>query len=320
MQSTLTSRETDPHDIFAIEPDVVLAARTDKSPSDLVHDILSRSSSPQAHMQSHLASTASAGAPPPPQVDTTFRPTNVNSILGERPSNGKWAKRSFMALFALCSAVAAAGWQHYGDEAKQMIASWTPSFVLSSLLHTETPAVAQQPGSPAAQVSSQASSQTAAADQAAAQPVSAQPVSQTQQPATAAPAVTSADSAQMLQSMARDLATMGQQIEQLKANIEQIKASQEQISRSAARTAEIKPSETRAPEQSLRPRVSALPPRPTAAPVRRPRSSYPPAQAAVAPALPPVVTGLPPVQPEPPARAAAEPDGEPVVRPPMPVR
>ena len=171
MQSTLTSRETDPHDIFAIEPDVVLAARADKSPSDLVHDILSRSSSPQAHMQSHMASTASAGASPPPQVDTTFRPTNVNSILGERPSSGKWAKRSFMALFALCSAVAAAGWQHYGDEAKQMIASWTPSFTLSSLLHTETPAVAEQPGSPAVQVSSQASSQTATADQAAAQPV-----------------------------------------------------------------------------------------------------------------------------------------------------
>jgi len=168
MQSTLTSRETDPHDIFAIEPDVVLAARADKSPSDLVHDILSRSSSPQAHIQSHMASTASAGASPPPQVDTTFRPTNVNSILGERPSSGKWAKRSFMALFALCSAVAAAGWQHYGDEAKQMIASWTPSFALSSLLHTETPAVAEQPGSPAVQVSSQASSQTATADQAAA--------------------------------------------------------------------------------------------------------------------------------------------------------
>lgn len=325
MQSTLTSRETDPHDIFAIEPDVVLAARADKSPSDLVHDILSRSSSPQAHIQSHMASTASAGASPPPQVDTTFRPTNVNSILGERPSSGKWAKRSFMALFALCSAVAAAGWQHYGDEAKQMIASWTPSFALSSLLHTETPAVAEQPGSHAVQVSSQASSQTATADQAAAQPVSAQPVSQTQAPATAAPAVTSVDSAQLLQSMARDLATMGQQIEQLKANIEQIKASQEQISRSAARTAEIKPaetkpSETRAPEQSLRPRVSALPPRPAAAPVRRPRSSYPPAQATGAPALPPAVTGLPPVQPEPPARATAEPDGEPVVRPPMPLR
>ena len=109
-----------------------------------------------------------------------------------------------------------------------MIASWTPSFALSSLLHTETPAVAEQPGSPAVQVSSQASSQICrTADQAAAQPVSAQPVSQTQPPATAAPAVTSADSAQMLQSMARDLATMGQQIEQLKANIEQIKASQE---------------------------------------------------------------------------------------------
>ena len=29
MQSTLTAREADPHDMFVIEPDVVLAARVD---------------------------------------------------------------------------------------------------------------------------------------------------------------------------------------------------------------------------------------------------------------------------------------------------
>ncbi len=29
MQSTLTAREADPHDMFVIEPDVVLAARAD---------------------------------------------------------------------------------------------------------------------------------------------------------------------------------------------------------------------------------------------------------------------------------------------------
>ena len=39
MHSTLTARETDPHDIFVIEPDVVLAARADHAP---VEDALSR--------------------------------------------------------------------------------------------------------------------------------------------------------------------------------------------------------------------------------------------------------------------------------------
>ena len=34
MQSTLTVHETDPHDIFVIEPDVVLAARPDASRPD----------------------------------------------------------------------------------------------------------------------------------------------------------------------------------------------------------------------------------------------------------------------------------------------
>ena len=295
MQSTLTSRETDPHDIFAIEPDVVLAARADKSPSDLVHDILSRSSSPQAHI--------SPIWPRPPRLAhrhrrrsiRRFAATNVNSILGERPSERQMGEAVIHGPFALCSAVAAAGWQHYGDEAKQMIASWTPSFALSSLLHTETPAVAEQPGSPAVQVSSQASSQTATADQAAAQPVSAQPVSQTQPPATAAPAVTSADSAQMLQSMARDLATMGQQIEQLKANIEQIKASQEQISRSAARTAEIKPAETRpVRDQSTRAESAAegvgVSPRPALHPCAGRGLHIRPRKPLVSPALPRAVT------------------------------
>jgi len=44
------------------------------------------------------------------------------------------------------------------------------------------------------------------------------------------PAAASADAAQLLQSMARDLATLGHEVEQLKASMEQLKASQQQNS------------------------------------------------------------------------------------------
>jgi septal ring factor EnvC (AmiA/AmiB activator) len=81
-------------------------------------------------------------------------------------------------------------------------------------------------------------------------------------------AALSPELAQLLQSMARDLATVGQGIEQLKAN-------QEQIARVIAKASEAKASETKASEtkaagQSLRPKISAPPPRPTATPTRKP--------------------------------------------------
>jgi uncharacterized membrane protein YccC len=77
--------------------------------------------------------------------------------------------------------------------------------------------------------------------------------------------------AQLLQTMARDLANVGQRIEQLKASqeqmatdnakaVEQLKAGQEQMTRLIAK----------ASEQNLRPKTSAPPPRPIASPTRKP--------------------------------------------------
>jgi hypothetical protein len=66
-------------------------------------------------------------------------------------------------------------------------------------------------------------------------------------------AALSLELAQLLQTMARDLATVGQGVEQLKTN-------QEQMARVIAK----------ASEQSLRPKISAPPPRPTATPRRKP--------------------------------------------------
>ncbi len=180
-----------------------------------------------------------ASAASPPRVDTTFRATDVDNILGDRPATSRWAKRAVMAFLALSSAIAAAAWQHYGDDAKQMMADWTPSFALSSSPQTDKPAVAGQPGSSAVPASSQAT---------AASQSSTQPASPAQATGAVTPALAAAEAPPTLQSMARDIATMGQQIEQLKASIEQLKAGQEQISRSAA---EIKPAEMRPAEPEL---------------------------------------------------------------------
>ena len=296
MQSTPTLQETDPHDIFVIEPDVVLAARADSARAgqaspDPVHDALSR----LAHRAPRTESDVSAGASPP-TVDTTFRAAAVDTIkvppkVAPKPPRepsaiGRWAKNTSIAfLFALCSAVAAATWRYHGDTAKQMIANWLPPFVLASWSPATTPPPAEQPDS--------SSAQATAADQPSAQPV---------QPSDAAapvPAAAPAESAPSVQSMARDLATMGQQIEQLKASIEQLKAGQAQTSRELAK----------AVEQNLQPRIAVLPPRPgiaalpprpgtaalpprpgtatppprpIAAPIRRPQPAFPPAHAAAA--------------------------------------
>jgi hypothetical protein len=338
MQST-PSRETDPHDIFDIKPDVVLAARADQTASKLaLLDTLSRASAPQVRVESGGASPSPANTSPP-SVDTTFRAAVVDraaavdnvAVPRDPPATGKFAarfvKRLLMGLlFALCSGVAAVAWKHHGDEARQMVARWVPPSVLAALPlapFAEKPPLAAQPNPPA--------DQAAAADQATAPSAPpAQPSQDTATAITASPA-DSSDSARLLQSMARDLAAMGSQVEQLKADIDQLKAGQAQISRdiakaSEAMTSEAKTSEAKTSAQSQRPRLSA-PPMPSAATAaRKPKPAFPPVQAAatqavpVAAPLPPQAAAPAPLQPAPPAQATTQPDGEPVVRPPIPLR
>ncbi|MEH2528029.1 MULTISPECIES: hypothetical protein [unclassified Bradyrhizobium] len=343
MQSP-TLKDTDPHDVFAIE--TLLAAHAEKAPP-LAHDPAAHPAAPPVDVaagpqtqpaaapQIHVAPAISVA--PTPQVEPTFRAPDVRDIrienvrpseikvdglkpLGERPT-AKWVKRIVMALLGLCGAMAAAAWQHYGDHAKAMAAEWTPPFVLAAL-SSDKPAIAEQPNAPAVQA--------AAADPAAAQqPVAAAPT-QPEPAATAAVAPSAAPSAEsaQLQSMTQDLAAMGQQVEELKATIAQLKASQAQMARELAKASEGKAAEARPVEQNVRPRVSALtPPAPRPAappPARKPKPaysyspSYSPAPIAAAPAAP-----LPPAQagaPLPPPQQTMADDGAPVVRPPMPLR
>ena len=339
MQSTL--KDTDPHDVFAIES--LLAAHAEKAPP-LAHEPAAFPVAPhvqptakpqvqiaaQPHVQ--VAPPISVGAPSP-QAEPTFpdipldniRPGEINvsglKLPGDRPT-AKWVKRVVMALLGLCAAIAAAAWQQYGDQATAMAAEWAPPFVLAALPSATKPAMAEQPSAPA--------DETAASDQAAVQqPVAAAAAPTQPEPTATATAAPSAEPNQ-LQSMAQDLATMGQQVEELKTTIAQLKASQAQMARELTKASEAKAAEVKPAEQNLRPRVSALSPAtPRSAappPVRKPKpvSSYSPAYApapvAAAPAAPlPPVQAAAPLPPVPPQQTIAD-DGAPVVRPPMPLR
>jgi hypothetical protein len=326
MDSTLKPKQTDdPHDFLVIAPDDVRVAPSDEELSNLLRNAARHLSDPQTHKGSDFAA-----GPSIPPVDTTFRPAAVENVLvpGPRRSIGRRAVRAFAALLlAACIGVAAIAWQSKGDVAKRIIAKWTPNFVVTSLLPTETPGLPAQSTPPAIQA--------AVANAASPQPA---PLAQTAVEGVAPTAAVSPDSAQLLQAMARDLATVAQEIEQLKASVEQLKASQQQMSRDVARASEAKASETRASEakasetktsetraseQTPRPRISAPPSRLAAAP-RRPMPPFPPRQAAAAPALPQTAAPYVPRQVEPQPQAAAQPQAEPelspVPRPPMPVR
>lgn len=333
MLSTLNQTEQDPHDVIEIAPDVVLAARAGKPSATPATGTLSGTSAPEVRI-------ASAPGTATPSVDTTFRATTLDDfpIRGERSSFGKWMIRTFFAcLFAVCSAVAAAAWQHYGDQAQQMLADWAPPRInLSSLFSSGKPAAPEQSATSVAAAT--------AADQAPAQAASAQPAPTVpsqpapatpapQDTATAAPPPTApapaTEATQLMQSMAHDITAMSQQIADLKTSIDQLKTRQEQMSRdlakaAEARIAEAKAAETKAVEMRAFERQRIVPPRPAHAPVRKPRPVYTPVQASAVPPPPPPVAMAPlpssqSIAPLPPPQATVQPDGDPVVRPPMPV-
>src|SRR5216684_2944839 len=224
MQSTPNPNQTDPDNVLVIAPDIVLVARPDRAEkefSNLAHDAMGRPSD----SQTHIAPDFSAGPSVLP-VDTTFRAAAVNDgqVRGSRRSIGVRAIRACIGfLLAVCLAVAASLWQHYGDAATQIVARWVPQFALTS-----------------------SSPQQNAANAAAAQPVP--PAQTATEGVPAASATLSPESTQLLQSMAGDLAHAEQEIEQLKASIAQLKASQQQMSRDFAKVSETKASEAKVAE------------------------------------------------------------------------
>jgi septal ring factor EnvC (AmiA/AmiB activator) len=196
-----------------------------------------------------------------------------------QPSRGRPALRGLIGLLltvGICTAAFA--WQSYGETVRPMVARWAPQLAAASSLPSETPVLADQQSPPAVRL--------AAADAA----VSQLPAPPQAAPQDAAAAAIAAEQAQLLQTMARDLAGVQQEIEQLKASqaelaresaktAEQLKANQEQMARTIANVS----------EQNLRPRTTAAPPLPVANPARKPKPvSTPPATEARAQARPPV--------------------------------
>jgi hypothetical protein len=341
MQSTLNPKQKSPDDVVVVAPDVVRVAPGDKELAETPQSGKNRPADSQ--------SRAGSDAPAVPPVDATFRAAAVNTATagGQPRSFGRSAMRvvkSFVIAMVLAagSGAIAYGWQNYGDTAKELVFEWLPQHLPTSIpsLSSLFPSSHQETSTPAEQPASQAGQAVASI----AQPASdaAAPAVQSTEGATPPPAALPAESTQLLQSMAHDLASLGQEIVQLKTSIEQLKASQEQMSRELAK----------ARDQNARPRLAvATPPMrpaspPQMLPLRRPPSNPPTASVApplsrAAPqtvgavpplrsAVPPQAAGAPPpmpyaaappvsLQPDPPAGADAE-DGGPVVRPPMPVR
>jgi hypothetical protein len=262
MDTTANPKQTDSRHVMVARADEELAhayeqitraheeiGRTEELLSELQHDVARQ---PSDHPQSRM---------------NTFRP----AVPSNPPSLGRRAVRAFISLALLgCIGVAAMAWQwpSSGDAAKQMIARWAPQLVPTLLLTLESPGLPAQ----RAPLAVRASAASAAPPQPA-------PLAQIAPQGVVPPAAAlSPESAQLLQSMARDLATVGQRIEQLKASIDQLKAGQQQMSREIA-----KPFESKASEQNLRPKTSAPPPRPTAASTRKPVPTLPSPQATAQP-------------------------------------
>jgi hypothetical protein len=340
MQSTLSMKDTDPHDIFAIEPSFAPARSDNTAPA-----LAPAGTASQDHREPHFGPSFVAASPAPPVAPTpsvapatpvapVYRATvaddarlsDIQLDRTPRPTS-RWAIRAFWFMFAIVSAMGAAAWQHYGDRAKQMVAEWTPNVALLSSLIPGKPAPApEQTSAPAVQTAATeqpagASSPQDVASTAPAAPVAA-PAAAAAPAVPAAPVVaaTAPDQAQLLQSMAHDLASMGQQIEQLKASIDQLKAGQDQLAQRVAKITEARAVEPR--PVAPRPRVTTLPPHAAVVPppVRRPAQTYvppPPGSAAPLPAATPQT--MAPAQPQQPAVVDAD-DDTPVVRPPMPVR
>jgi hypothetical protein len=288
-------------DAPAIAPEIVPAAWADKVLADIT-------SGTKSHAPDQRPAPRSGGAPAL-AIDTTFRAAAVGNVQpprekppADKPAGSKWVKKAIMGfMFALCSAMAAGAWQHYGDAAKQMVSNWIPQFTLAA-----SPPLATDP----AGQSDASAVQASTADQAAPSPASTQPP----EGAASDAAPLSPESSPSIQSMARDLAAMGQQIEQLKADIADLKTAQQSMARdvsktsekiSDARAAEAKTSAVKTSVPHARPKMPAPPLRSAAVQPLRPMSPYPPVAA--------------PLQPAPPPQIEAAPADEPVIRPPLPL-
>jgi hypothetical protein len=279
MQSTVTPEglapeETDPHDIFVIEPRILqedrveLAARVDRPSSnqappvkvpaslaeDIMGDILSRPSTPKLRVVPEISVAAPMPAAKPlspskpvPPVNSNFRATaaTADAIASEIKPPGEINIPGDIRL----------------NGARPSRGAWAKRVAFGFLFALASVAAAEAwdrygdtaremlaQWTPALTLPSSQPATTAAAPQPAAQPAAAETAIADQTPAppaaaalrpapdpAAATPVSAPDQTQQLQSMTQDLAAMAQQIEALNAAIAQLKAGQEQMAQQVSR-------------------------------------------------------------------------------------
>ncbi len=314
MPTGVKPKATDSHDFVVIPPDQVQVAPSDAEITDLL-----RAAARHHSEAGPRAANNSSGALSVPAVDTTFRATAVNDDVPARKSSfGRRAMRAIAALLlTLGIGAAALSWQTFGYAAKKALFSWAPKWAIAASLPLEKLGLASQ-STPPEEPASATPAPAAASDQTPSD-------SGTPGNAVATTDAPTSDTAQQLQSMARDLANANQQVEALKASIAELKASQQQMTRDLAKVS----------EQAAKAKLAATTPHPPAhkpvplysstatyspaatpapPPAYRPvSSSYPATQAAAAPAAQPYV-------PPPPVQLQPEPGLASAPRPPMPVQ
>ncbi|HZR72003.1 hypothetical protein [Bradyrhizobium sp.] len=326
MQASAKPNTTDRRDFVEIPSDQVRVAPSDAEITDLLR------AAARQHSETEVRAALEADAASVPAVDATFRATAVNDDLPARGSS--FGRRLMRAIAALLVAAGITGvaltWQTFGYAAKKTLITSLPKWAIVASLPLDKIGLGKE-SSP----SDQPADATAAPAADAPAPAQNTADSGTPDNAAASAAAPSSDSAQQLQSMARDLASANQQIETLKASIAELKASQQQMARDFAKASD------KLAEQNARPKTAAVaPPRPAVAPhkpapVYSPTASYSPSPAAAPPpayrpapssyaaqasAPPPPAAAQSNVPPPIPLQPQADPGVTSVPRPPMPVQ
>jgi hypothetical protein len=205
-----------------------------------------------------------------------------SAVLRSRPSRDRPVLRGLIGLLlAACIFVAAfVSQSSYGDATRPIIARWVPQLIPNSSPPTEKPGLPTQ--------LSQNTVQAAAAESV---PPQSAPSAQATPQDVAPTAPVPPELAQVIQTMAQDVARVEQGVEQLKASqvqmasdnakaVEQLKASQVEMASDNAKVVEqLKASQeqitrliARINEQNLRPKTSTSPPSPIATPARKPQA------------------------------------------------
>ena len=145
---------------------------------------------------------------------------------------------------------AAVLWQSNGDAVRQTVAKTVQPLIVTLLSLRESSAVDQPSAAPAVEAAAVPAGPAASVSPS----TGGGSIAPSTQPSLAS------EHAELLQSIARDLANLRHDMEQMKASVAELKSSQDQMAREIVKVSDR--ATDKALEQALRPRVSMVPPQP----------------------------------------------------------